>query len=206
MDVQAPATTEQAADCTGARGVDLAFDPGKSTLGYSKIHGERCKLGYTGSRSTVRNMLKRHNVPPARQRANHGSTWRTFAQRAPGHYHPQILACDFFTVETIRLKTIYVLLFIELGTRRVHLAGCTANPTAAWVMQQARQISWKMQDGAVTTRFLIHIVTASFRQPSIRCSLRRMSRVSARRCERRMRMPLRNAGSAPCARSARTRS
>jgi len=54
------------------------------------------------------------------------------------------------------LKTIYVLLFIELGSRRVHLAGCTTNPTAAWVTQHARQIRWELQDRAEATRFLIH--------------------------------------------------
>jgi hypothetical protein len=51
-----------------------------------------------------------------------------------------ILACDFFTVETVWLKTLYVLFFIELGSRRVHLGGCTANPNAAWVSQQARNL------------------------------------------------------------------
>src|SRR3712207_4508052 len=52
-------------------------------------------------------------------------------------YKPQLLACDVFTGETAWLKTLYVLFFIELGSRRVHLAGCTANPTSAWVTQQA---------------------------------------------------------------------
>jgi hypothetical protein len=51
-----------------------------------------------------------------------------------------ILACDFFTVETVWLKTLYVLFFIELGSRRVHLGGRTANPNAAWVTQQARNL------------------------------------------------------------------
>ena len=55
------------------------------------------------------------------------STWRAFL----GHYRHQMLATDVFTVETLSLRTIYVLFFIELGTRRVHLAGCTAHPTAA---------------------------------------------------------------------------
>jgi hypothetical protein len=53
------------------------------------------------------------------------------------HYKDQILACDFFTVETLFLKTIYVQVFIDLGTRRVHFAGWTAHPTRAWVTQQA---------------------------------------------------------------------
>jgi len=57
-----------------------------------------------------------------------------------------MLACDFFTVETIRLQTLYVLFFIELGTRRVHLAGCTTHPTGAWVTQQARNFAWELED------------------------------------------------------------
>ncbi len=56
-----------------------------------------------------------------------------------------LLACDFFTVETIRLQTLYVFFFIEVGTRRAHLAGITAHPTQAWVSQQARQIVWNLQ-------------------------------------------------------------
>jgi putative transposase len=52
-----------------------------------------------------------------------------------------ILACDFLTLETIRLRTLYVLFFIELGTRRVHIAGATRNPDSAWVTQQARKLS-----------------------------------------------------------------
>ncbi len=89
--------------------------------GYGKIQGELCKLGYPLGRSTVRNVLVRRKVPPAPQRAFHSSSWRTFLR----HYQHQILACDFFTVETIWLKTIYVLFFIEVGTRSVHLAGCS---------------------------------------------------------------------------------
>jgi transposase InsO family protein len=72
------------------------------------------------------------------------------------HYKDEIVACDFFTVETAWLKTVYVLFFIEVGSRRVHLAGCTTTPTSGWVTQQARQFSWKIQDGTVPLRFVIH--------------------------------------------------
>jgi transposase InsO family protein len=66
-----------------------------------------------------------------------------------------MLAVDFFTVETISLQCLYVLFFIELGSRRVHLAGCTANPTGAWVTQQARQFTWTLHEQASRFRFLI---------------------------------------------------
>src|SRR3712207_6814236 len=58
-----------------------------------------------------------------------------------------MVACDFFTVDTVCLQRLCVLFFIELGSRRVHLAGCTASPDAAWVTQQARQFTWHRQDG-----------------------------------------------------------
>ena len=83
--------------------------------GYSRIHGELGKLGHAIGRSTVRDVLKRRHVPPAPGRRKKGSTWRSFLT----HHGQQILACDFFTVETAFLQTIYVF-FIELGTRRVH--------------------------------------------------------------------------------------
>jgi transposase InsO family protein len=126
--------------------------------GYSRIHGELVKLGQYVGRTTVRDVLKRQQVPPAPQRRQTGSTWRTFL----AHHSQQILACDFFTVETAFLQTIYVFFFIELGTRKVHLAGCTAHPTAAWVVQQARQMSWPFQDGDLLVRFLIRDRDAKF--------------------------------------------
>ena len=61
-----------------------------------------------------------------------------------------------FTVETVRLETLYVLFFIELGSRRVHLAGCTASPNSAWVTQQARQIVWRLSNEPQSMRFLMH--------------------------------------------------
>jgi len=66
-----------------------------------------------------------------------------------------MLAVDCFTVEPISLQRLYVLFFIELRSRRVHLAGCTANPTGAWVTQQARQFAWRLQEQPPRFRFLI---------------------------------------------------
>jgi hypothetical protein len=66
-----------------------------------------------------------------------------------------MLACDFFTVETVLLRTIYVFFFIELGTRQVHIAGCTKNPDSAWVAQQARNLAWNLADRKKPVRYLI---------------------------------------------------
>jgi len=98
--------------------------------GYGKIEGELLKLGFTVSESTVRDVLKRHHIAPAPGRGS--SSWRHLMS----HYKEQLIACDFFTVETLTLKTLYVLFFIELGSRKVHLAGVTANPNETWVTQR----------------------------------------------------------------------
>jgi putative transposase len=66
-----------------------------------------------------------------------------------------MLAVDFFTVETIWLQRLYVLFFIELDSRRVHLAGCTANPSGAWIAQQARQLTLELGERSIPVRFLI---------------------------------------------------
>jgi putative transposase len=66
-----------------------------------------------------------------------------------------MLAVDFFTVETISLRRLYVLFYIELGSRRVHLAGCTPNPDSARVTQQARQLAWTLPERATPVQFLI---------------------------------------------------
>ncbi len=75
--------------------------------GYDKIQGELLKLGHRLGATSVRNIIKRHRVTPVSQRST--GSWRSFLR----HYKEQILACDFFTVETIWLKTIYVLFFIN---------------------------------------------------------------------------------------------
>jgi transposase InsO family protein len=121
-----------------------------ASWGYGKIAGELLKLGFKVSQSTIRNVLNRHGIVPAPVR--HGSLgWRHLM----AHYKQQILACDFFTVETLWLQTLYVLFYIEVGTRRVHLAGVTAQPDGFWVAQQARQYVWKLENSEVKPRFLI---------------------------------------------------
>jgi transposase InsO family protein len=77
--------------------------------------------------------------------------WREFVH---AHRH-SMLAVDFFTVETMWLQRLYVLFFIELGSRRVHIAGCTPSPSAPWVTQQARQLTWTLAERPESFRFLI---------------------------------------------------
>jgi transposase InsO family protein len=103
--------------------------------GYLRIVGELRHLGIRVSASTVQRMLRRAGLGPAPRRG--GPNWSTFlCTQAHG-----ALACDFFTLETLWLRRLYVLVFIELGSRRIHLAGVTARPNGAWVTQQARNLS-----------------------------------------------------------------
>ena len=81
-----------------------------------------------------------------------GPTWREFLA-VQAH---AIIACDFLVVETVLLKRLYALVFIEHGTRRLHLAGVTAHPTGAWTVQQARNLAMDLSDRLGTLRFLIH--------------------------------------------------
>jgi transposase InsO family protein len=117
--------------------------------GYKRIHGELVGLGIPLSPSSVWNILHRHGIDPAPRRASVG--WREFLrQQAAG-----ILECDFFTVETLWLRRLHVLFFIDLARRRVHLAGITANPGGAWVAQQARNLIMTLADQEQRPRFLI---------------------------------------------------
>jgi putative transposase len=103
--------------------------------GYQRIAGELNKLGLAVSPSTVRRLLARAGLGPAPRRS--GPSWREFLRAQAA----SIVACDFFTVDTALLRRYYVLFFIELQTRRVHLAGATTNPDGRWVAQQARNLS-----------------------------------------------------------------
>ena len=99
--------------------------------GHRRIQGELGKLGYAVSASAV---ARPSGVAACRLPPGAGGTRRDFIQR-----HRDVpVACDFFTVESILLKTLYTLFFVEIGTGRVHFAGCTARPPAAWVAQQVR--------------------------------------------------------------------
>ncbi len=109
--------------------------------GYQRLQGELAKLGYRVSATTIRSILRRQGGGPAPRR---GLSWREFLSAQAS----SMLACDFFAVETVRLQVLYVLFFIEVQSRRVFVAGCTAYPTETWVTQQARNLSWQIgEDG-----------------------------------------------------------
>jgi transposase InsO family protein len=118
--------------------------------GPRRIQGELARIGYAIAASTVWEILHAAGVDPAPRRA--GPTWRQFLT-AQAH---AIIACDFLVVETVLLQRLYVLVFIEHGTRRLHVAGVTAHPTGAWTAQQARNLAMEVGDRLGTLRFLIH--------------------------------------------------
>ena len=115
--------------------------------GHRRITGELAKLGFRVSPTTVRRLLAHSGLGPAQRRSGPG--WREFL-RAQAE---SIVACDFFTVESVFLRRYYVLFFIAQASRRVWLAGCSSNPTGAWVTQQARNLGLDLADRGM--RFLV---------------------------------------------------
>jgi len=128
--------------------------------GYRRVHGELTKLGVTVAPSTVYEILRAVGIDPAPRRA--GPTWRQFLHaQAAG-----ILAVDFLHVDTVLLTRLYVLVFIEHGTRRMHLAGVTAHPTGEWTVQQARNLALNLGERFEDFRFLIRDRGSNFTPPS----------------------------------------
>jgi putative transposase len=117
--------------------------------GYRRIQGELVGLGIKLAGSTVWTIVKEARIEPAPRRLE--VSWSEFLHQQAA----SILECDFLTVDTVFLKRLYVLFFIELASRRVHLAGISANPDGAWVTQQARNLLMRLDDEDVRPRFLV---------------------------------------------------
>ena len=117
--------------------------------GYLRIVGELKGLGVLVSATTVKKVLRQAQLGPAGGR--NGPSWRDFL-RAPAK---SMIAVDLFTVDTVWLQRLYVLFFIEITSRRVHVAGCTAHPDNEWVTQRARDVAWTLAERADPIRFLI---------------------------------------------------
>jgi putative transposase len=126
------------------------------TWGYRRIHGELSVLGLNLAPASVWNILQRHGLDPSPGRS--GPTWGEFLRTQA----TTMLACDFFTVDTVLLRRLYVLFFIELDTRKVFVTGVTAHPTGVWVVQQARNLSFELSQRTQSVRFLIRDRDAKF--------------------------------------------
>jgi putative transposase len=117
--------------------------------GHRRVQGELVKLGHRIAASTVWQILHAAGIDPAPRRS--GPAWKQFLT-AQAH---GILAVDFVHVDTVLLRRIYALIVIEHGTRRVHLAGITANPDGAWTTQAARNFLMDLDQRTTSVKFLI---------------------------------------------------
>ncbi len=129
--------TGRPATPTEIRRLVLRLNTDNPTWGYRRIHGELRRLGHSVcvAASTVWKILRDNGREPTPNRT--GPTWSEFIQ-SQAH---AIIATDFLRVDTVTLRRLHVLFFIEIDTRRVHLAGITTNPTGPWTTQAARNLT-----------------------------------------------------------------
>jgi hypothetical protein len=205
----APAADRRRVDLPASRTRTTAAGPGRTSadrpprqgepaLGYQPIKGQLLRPGIQVSATAIRATLRCDRLDPAPRRAT--TTWRALLRRQAAG----IVGCDFFTVDTVWLRRLYVLFFIELDTRRVHLAGVTANPDAAWVAQQAGNLLLVFGERGNGCVSCSATGTRSSAAPSTMCFAHRAPRCCSRRCRRPRRTPTRSVGFVPSAPSAWT--
>ncbi|MBB4921953.1 helix-turn-helix domain-containing protein [Kitasatospora kifunensis] len=115
----------------------LVLRPAKENprWGCHRIQGELVRLGHPIGATTVWEILTAAGIDPAPRRG--GPTWREFlTAQAEG-----VIACDFVHIDLVDLRRVYALVFLEHGTRRLHITGVTAHPTGPWAVQQARSLA-----------------------------------------------------------------
>lgn len=156
-----PLGRPRVSDETEALVLQMAND--NPTWGYRRIQGALANIGHDIDKITVRNILRRHHIDPAPKRRQGGMSWSQFLKM-----HWEVLAAtDLFTVEVATwhgLVTYYVLVVMELSTRRVHLAGITPHPNEAFMMQCARQLTDPFDGLLLDKRYFIHDRDTKFAQ------------------------------------------
>jgi putative transposase len=170
---------------TELRALVLRLAKENPTWGYRRIHGELCRLGYKNriGASTVWTILQRAGIAPAPIRS--ALTWQQFLRAQAA----SVPAVDFFPVDTVLLKRLYVLVAIEVATRRVHVLGVTSHPGGEWVVQQARNLLMAIGDDLGGSDSCSAIGIPSSPPGSMPSSLARRSGCCARRCGRRQPTP-----------------